>query len=87
MLVVNLDKLKSGETSVGRNSDSDIYIPDMYVSRLQGFFLKENGVVSFSDGGSKNGSRLNGQPLMPFKNYEINKGDILEFADVGLKIQ
>jgi hypothetical protein len=74
--VAFLDKI-----TVGRTQNNDLAIRDPLVSKLHGFFtVSDDGSVSFSDGGSSNGTRVNGSALTPLENVQLKSGDVVVFG-------
>ena len=55
--------LPPGETILGRSPDCHITIEDPLISRQHARIVVEQGVVTFHDLGSRNGSRINGRPI------------------------
>lgn len=55
--------LPPGETVLGRSPDCHITIEDPLISRQHARIVVEQGVVTFHDLGSRNGSRINGRPM------------------------
>jgi pSer/pThr/pTyr-binding forkhead associated (FHA) protein len=74
--VAFLDKI-----TVGRTQNNDLTIRDPLVSKLHGFFtLSEEGPVTYSDGGSSNGTRVNETLLDPLENVPLKSGDVNVFG-------
>ncbi|HET7628053.1 MAG TPA: DUF6382 domain-containing protein [Bacillales bacterium] len=68
---------------IGRSVDNTQYVEDSAgVSRLHLEVVKSDEGCVVKDLGSRNGSRLNGQSLVPYKLYELNEGDELELGQV-----
>ena len=83
-LVLPIKKVQSAFESmitVGRTSNNDIVIPDVNVSRFHAFFRVHEDRVDLSDGGSANGTLVEGKPL-PAKGAAqiIIPGDRITFA-------
>ena len=55
--------LGPGETSIGRNADNTIVIPDISVSRKHVVLVKQGAGYTLQDQGSGNGTLLNGSPV------------------------
>lgn len=53
--------LGDGETTAGREADSDIFLADITVSRSHCRFLVDGGGLSVEDMGSTNGTYVNGR--------------------------
>ncbi len=52
-----------------------------YISRKHAAFIKNSGIWFIKDLGSKNKSRINGEELVPEKEYPVKKDDRITFAD------
>lgn len=64
---------------------SDICLDYPGVSRIHGKIRRWDGKDFLSDLNSRNGTRLNGQILVPEREYLLQKGDIITIADVELE--
>jgi pSer/pThr/pTyr-binding forkhead associated (FHA) protein len=53
------------------------------VSRIHLELTHANGEVSAKDMGSRNGSTLNGEAMIPYKTYKLQEGDLLQLAGTG----
>lgn len=51
--------------SVGRLDGNDIAIADDSVSKFHAFIKEKDGVYTIQDGGSRNGTMVNGEPVAP----------------------
>ena len=66
---------ESGATvSVGRSSDTDIFLDDVTVSRHHGVFIRQATGWDFADNGSLNGTYLNGARI---DSAPLTDGDLL----------
>ena len=63
MLSYELERFGKDTVIMGRNSDSDIVIPDPGVSEHHGCFYRQNGVWYYQDMNSTNGTSVNGQAI------------------------
>lgn len=71
--------------TVGRSGESDIIISDKTVSKNHGWFVApeiENGMWSFFDGGSTNGTSINLNYLPALVKTHIRSGDEIHFGNV-----
>lgn len=64
--------LRSGNTTVGRHPESDIFLNDVTVSRHHCRFQVSEGVLTVEDSGSTNGTYVNEQRI---DNAELSAGD------------
>ena len=51
--------------SIGRLDGNDIAIADDSVSKFHAFIKEKDGVYTLQDGGSRNGTTVNGEPVAP----------------------
>lgn len=51
--------------SVGRLDGNDIAIADDSISKFHAFIKEKDGVFTLQDGGSRNGTTVNGEPVAP----------------------
>lgn len=67
---------------IGRNADSVNYAEDAVgVSRIHAEVVKiDNMSYAVKDLGSKNGSKLNGNKMIPYKIYALNENDQIELG-------
>ena len=72
-------ELTSDRMSVGRNDDNDIAIPDASVSGSHGQFVNDGHTWTFSDLGSTNGTKINGDRV---ENVELGHGAKFEIGNV-----
>jgi pSer/pThr/pTyr-binding forkhead associated (FHA) protein len=82
--------LLQGENIIGRGSDCDLRLNSEKASRRHACIRWDGRQASIMDLGSTNGTRLNGERLVPNRSYALNPGDHLELGgpdarlDVGL---
>lgn len=69
--------------SVGRSTSNDIAIGVDSVSKVHGYFARDERIWSFTDHSSTNGSLLNDQPLESGQKNELEDGDFLQ---LGLEV-
>ena len=72
-------ELSGNRQSVGRNDDNDIAIPDGSVSGSHGEFVHTGDSWAFTDLGSTNGTKVNGERV---ENVELGHGAIFEIGHV-----
>jgi hypothetical protein len=70
--------------TIGRTPNNDVVLRDATVSRLHAFFRLRDGAWYVADGGSKNGTSLDGAPLAPRKECAIDAGQVLRLGDLPL---
>ena len=70
--------------SIGRASDNDVIVDDPMVSRHHCQLKLQHGAYSFADLGSRNGSRVNGQPV---SEIALGPGDRIEIGDTEIEFQ
>jgi len=74
-------ELPEGTSVVGRSADAaDLPDPADGVSRAHAEFMRTGFALQVRDLGSRNGSLLNGEPMVPYKYYELNEGDRIQLA-------
>jgi FHA domain len=71
--------------TVGRTPNNDVLIEDLMVSKFHAHFRISDEGVELTDAGSKNGSWLNGIPLVAKTPVAVQSGDVIRFAQVALK--
>lgn len=74
-------ELTGNRQSVGRNDDNDIAIPDGSVSGSHGEFVNNGGTWAFTDLGSTNGTKINGERV---ENVELGHGAEFEIGHVAV---
>jgi hypothetical protein len=72
--------------TVGRDAGCDVVLAHRGVSKVQARFSLVGGLLSLSDAGSKNGTRLNGMLLSPEQLLPVDLGDTVEFGPVTTTI-
>ncbi len=71
-----------GPTSVGRSMDCDIYIPDVFVSRVHCRFVQQDGNWHVMDAESHNGVWCMGRRL---SSYLLKPGDVIEVGTIAIR--
>ncbi|MCB1037361.1 MAG: FHA domain-containing protein [Acidobacteria bacterium] len=66
--------------SIGRSVSNDLVLATDSVSKMHGYFTRSQGVWSYSDRSSTNGSFLNGRKLEPETKHSLEAGDILRLG-------
>lgn len=69
--------------SIGRSGNNDITLAVDSVSKVHGYVVVEGDQRRFTDHGSTNGSRLNGEKLDPSRKVTLESGDVLQ---LGLEV-
>jgi hypothetical protein len=67
---------------VGREPPCAVVLSHQRVSKVHAFFQDAGGLLTLTDAGSKNGTRLNGNKLAPHSTAPIDLGDTIEFGAV-----
>jgi hypothetical protein len=70
--------------TVGRTPNNDVVLRDVTVSRLHAFFRHRDKKWVIADGGSKNGTRLDGVPLEPRRERDVESGQLVRIGDLEL---
>lgn len=77
--------IRPGANSIGR--EGDIALADPKVSRRHAELVSENGVLTLTDVGSTNGTKVNGEPLSAGEPRMLAGDDEVAFGGVALRIQ
>ncbi len=67
---------------IGRSRDSDIFLPDQWLSRHHAQIVRRDGGCFLSDLGSKNGTLLNGGPV--HGEIRLRHGDLITLGEHSL---
>lgn len=70
--------------TVGRTPNNDVVLKDATVSRLHVFFRHRGATWQIADGGSKNGTFLDGKPLAPRRELGVDSGQTVKIGDLEL---
>ena len=75
-------RLRDGENIIGRDADCEVRIDSRTVSRRHASVVVDENAVVVADLGSKNGTRVNGQPVdAPTR---LTDGDVIQIGDAIL---
>ncbi|GGH13253.1 DUF6382 domain-containing protein [Paenibacillus segetis] len=78
--------LKPGSFVIGRSEEIVQYVEKTVgVSRAHVELMVTNNSCTLKDLGSKNGTKLNGELLAPYKDYPLEVGDVFSIAEVTFK--
>lgn len=70
--------------TVGRTPNNDVVLRDVTVSRLHAFFKHKGAAWQVADGGSKNGTFLDGAALAPRRETALGSGQVVKIGDLEL---
>lgn len=76
--------LPGGGLTIGRSNDNDLVARDVLVSRHHGRIAGRRGTLVYTDLGSTNGSRVNGEPVTE---VVLGVGDRLQVGDTTLVVE
>jgi len=82
---MNKVTIPDGESSVGRSDSNDLVVQSSSVSRRHAVFSFVDGVLTVTDTGSKNGTRVNRKKAAP--HHALKHGDVVTFGSVSFKIE
>src|SRR6266481_5735871 len=71
--------LVKDRVTIGRSRDSDIFLPDQWLSRHHAEILKKDTTFFLHDMGSKNGTLLNGEPV--HGDRRLRHGDVITLGE------
>ncbi|WP_102272005.1 DUF6382 domain-containing protein [Cytobacillus massiliigabonensis] len=75
--------LSESHYTIGRNEEAVHYVEDSVgVSRIHLEFIQIDNSYGVKDLGSRNGTKLNGETLVPYKIYALNEEDIISIGKV-----
>lgn len=74
---------KDREFVVGRQPESDIYLPFAVISRKHAVFIYEENELYVMDLSSKNGTYLNGKKISAYVKTRCREKDVITFADIS----
>ncbi|KMK78252.1 DUF6382 domain-containing protein [Alkalihalobacillus pseudalcaliphilus] len=79
------EQIELAEThfTIGRNDEAVVYVEDSVgVSRVHAEFVRIENSYGVKDLGSKNGTKLNGEALVPYKIYALQIDDVVSIGKV-----
>ena len=79
-------ELKGEVTFIGRASDNDIKIRDRSVSRKHVKIIRKNSRFFIEDLGSENGTWINGKPIKPGYEFEVEEGLPIAVGDTLISL-
>jgi len=71
--------------TVGRDSDNDIVLAEITVSRCHALLLMQQGQVALVDLDSTNGSFVNGVQARPDEAWRLEDGDAIRLGQVVMR--
>lgn len=84
------------EFTLGRNAEGQSVIPDIDLTPFRGYELGvsrlhtsinvEKDLVSATDLGSANGTRINGKKIPSYKSHPLNHGDIITLGKLKIQV-
>jgi hypothetical protein len=74
----------NGAARVGRSPESDVHLPDPSVSRNHALVDVQNGSLVVHDGGSTNGTYVNGERI---DSAVLKTGDVVAFGKAELRVE
>ncbi len=83
----NVNTFEGSVIPVGREPESGVCVLDEGISRHHGRFFRGGSHWFYHDVGSLNGSFLNGLELDAGTRYLVRDGDILQLADICLRVR
>jgi pSer/pThr/pTyr-binding forkhead associated (FHA) protein len=82
--------LDKPQTIIGRANpsyDPDFSIHNQFVSRKHFVVFVKDGIMTIQDLGSKHGTELNGEALIPFEIYRLHDSDTITLANGLIELQ
>lgn len=68
--------------TVGRTGNNDVVLKSSDVSKIHGFFVRDEDETSFADAHSSYGTKINGQEVRAGQRRQLTNGTILELASI-----
>lgn len=68
--------------TLGRTGNNDVVIKSSDVSKIHGFFVREQDKMSFVDAHSTYGSKVDGREARPGQTFALDDGTKLNFASI-----
>ena len=75
------------EVKIGRSAGNDLRIRAPSISRNHATLLIQNGQFYLEDGGSSNGTYVNGKRLAPSRPVPVSLGDSIKFGEVLVRFE
>lgn len=75
------------EWVIGRNTTSDLVLPNPEVSRVHGQIIYSDDAYHFVDAGSTSGSLLNGEMISAQDKRSLRSGDLLQIGETFLYVE
>ncbi|MFW5844274.1 MAG: FHA domain-containing protein, partial [Spirochaetota bacterium] len=72
---------------IGRDRSNSVIIADEKVSKFHAILTLKSGSAFIKDTGSTNGTMLNGEALVPNRNYKVAYGDVVVVGSTRLTIK
>src|SRR5262245_10529985 len=72
-------RLAKPRITIGRSRDSDIFLPDQWLSRQHAEILEKSGAFVLLDLGSKNGTLVNGERVNDER--RLRDGDVISLGE------
>jgi hypothetical protein len=66
--------------TIGRTENNDIVIPHPCISKFQAYLGVGTGRVTITDGGSLNGTEVEGRAFSPMRGVELRSGERVTFS-------
>jgi hypothetical protein len=84
---VEIGQLMKGEVILGRGPGCSVTLDNTAISRQHGMFVQIRQHWFYKDLGSTNGSWLNGLPLQEGQWKLVRAGDLMQIADVAIRLR
>ncbi len=78
--------IKGNTASVGRDFSNDVQLDDQSVSRKHAIVYREGGGYCIEDLSAKNGTRINGQAIVPNRKVRVNEGVPIVIGNVLISL-
>lgn len=78
----NADPLSKQMITIGRTMNNDISLPFKGISKFHSYLLVEGMETHLVDGGSTNGTYLNGKQIPPLEKFLLKNMDTVSFARI-----
>ena len=81
--VVKTQRNAYAHVAIGRSSQNDIVLDQASVSRFHADIRWNEGIYSVRDAKSRNGTKLNGAPVVASHGQPLKAGDVVAFGDAA----